>query len=135
MEAVGGCLEERGEHLQPQKTRTRTDPFQGAKKVSLTGVWRGEANLATTYWGYGVLPLICISVVEFGISSIVSGSVGLLIVAAIYLLVLPYLFFVGVAIWRSAKRYGGRRIWAFLARAVVVLNGVAFILTLVGIVS
>jgi hypothetical protein len=74
--------------------------------------------LFITYWGWGVL------------ANVVWGVVGAFAAAArmpllfmiVVFLNLAYAVFVSIAIWRSAGRYSGKRIWAELARISVAAN-------------
>jgi hypothetical protein len=52
-------------------------------------------------------------------SALISYAVGapVVITAALFLLHIPYMLLVTVAVWRSASRYSGPKLWADLARA------------------
>jgi hypothetical protein len=81
-------------------------------------LWHGYVPLFITYWGWGVL------------GNVVWGVVGAFAAAArmpllfmiVVFLNLAYAVFVSIAIWRSAGRYSGKRIWAELARISVAAN-------------
>jgi len=75
-------------------------------------LWRGEVSLPVAYWGWGVLGNFFWSgaFVMFTMNGPNRFAVFLV------LLSLAYSVFICVAIWRSADRYMGRRIWATLAR-------------------
>ena len=96
--------------------------------ATLQTVWRGEESLARTYWIYGVV-----------VNGLIIGVVGMLIVAQLEsppLALLYILFalassvFIIVAVWRSAGRYTGPKVWAILARVVCVLAALRLVLTL-----
>jgi hypothetical protein len=97
-------------------TRLGTVPAavsQGAHAY-VARLWRGEVSLPITYWLWGflgnALTRILIVIVLLATNASVALSIGL---AVLYL---AYCAFIIVAIWRSAGRYTGRRIWRDLAR-------------------
>lgn len=72
--------------------------------------WRGEANLATVFWGYGVLasfPLIILHVTALSLRQVALQQ--LLIIASAL-----YTTWILVAIWRCASR--AHPYWGTLAR-------------------
>lgn len=77
-------------------------------------LWRGELNLAATFWRYGVLTgIVLCSAFLLALhltDSIFIGMVG-------FALVWAWQAFTSVAIWRSAGKYAGSSTWALLARA------------------
>ena len=94
-------------------------------------VWRGETSLAVTFWGYFVAGTILIQIVFAAIGAAViygmysgvddlesvKGMVALFVVASLYFLVLlPYLVFSTIAVWRSAGAFEGALVWPVLAR-------------------
>ena len=81
-------------------------------------LWRGEVSLSVTYWVWGVLVnILTRALIVFAVLVTHARSV----VLGLGLLYIVYGLFMFVAIWRSAGRYGGRRIWADLARVSLVL--------------
>jgi thiosulfate reductase cytochrome b subunit len=101
--------------------------------------WRGDLSLARSYWVDGVLITILISTIlyvgvsVFGLSS--PGDAGRssagFIVLAILILVYAWQ---SVGIWRSAGHYvdrGGNKVWAILAKILVVTGVAVAILTAV----
>ena len=74
-------------------------------------LWRGEVSLPITYWVWGVAGNIGW---KFVIALALATDMGML--ALLFaLLYIVYLVLIFVAIWRSAGRYRGNRIWADLA--------------------
>ena len=97
-------------------------------------VWRGEAGLARTFWVFG----LAVSVLFKGVFLLVTATAGkspafVTILLALFILSLGYQAFISVAIWRSATRYQGKREWAYLAKAMVVLCIIQTVLALTGI--
>ncbi len=91
-------------------------------------LWRGDFPLGITYWGFAQLGGLVLAVPQLGLR--LKGFIA----AAEVLdgVALVYSFIVIVAIWRSAARYPGHRVWADLARAATILPMVlAAILALV----
>lgn len=96
-------------------------------------LWRGEVALVRTYWIYGVLA----SIILFSIPSLIldelaiweSDDTTVLVGLLIYSLVIApaYIIFISVAVWRSANNYIGSYWWAGLAKVVVVLGILSFV--------
>ena len=91
-------------------------------------LWRGEMPLIVTYWLYGVLGSVLLNVPlivaeEYSVDS----PAGTLAVFGYSLIVLAYSVFVAVAIWRAATRHEGSRLWAGLAKVVVILGLARFV--------
>ena len=82
----------------------------------LTRLWRGQIPLGMTYWVWGVL------LNAFMRNLLIQGAT-----TPYRVTYFVYYAFIMVAIWRSAGRYQGRRIWMMLARVSVIL-GVVFTL-------
>jgi hypothetical protein len=90
------------------------DPPQGV----VVSLWRGDVPLRMTYWVCGVLTnLLWLVVIALAVATNFRPLVLLLVV-----LNLIYSVFIMVAIWRSAGRYAGNRIWADLARVSIVFG-------------
>ena len=85
---------------------------------SLRAHWEGKASLASAYWLVGVAGGI---VFGFLFNLLASSSAIFLIVIAWF----PYIIFASVSIWRCAWNSSWRG-WGYLARTIVVLNGVYF---------
>ena len=86
-------------------------------------VWRGEARLWVAFWIWGVGG----NMAWLGLLVLVVGTTRLGTVPEpwawpVYLASLAWFVFVSVAIWRSAGRYEGPRVWAVLARAGVLVG-------------
>jgi hypothetical protein len=84
----------------------------------LVSLWRGDVPLRLTYWVCGVLTnILWLALIAVAVAANVQALVLLLVT-----LKLVYSVFVMVAIWRSAGRYAGNRIWADLARVSIALG-------------
>lgn len=82
-------------------------------------LWRGNYALGKTYWLFGLLGGIALGLtVGLGIAFTQSGFLALSGMAALW----AWQVFISVAIWRSAGKYTGPRIWAVLARLALVLG-------------
>lgn len=84
----------------------------GATSWYVHRLWRGCVPLAITYWLWGVLGS-WVWLILITLTNLASGP-GLGLVVALFGLV--YSIYISVAIWRSAVRYEGRRVWSELAR-------------------
>ncbi len=100
----------------------------------IKALWRGDVRLVRTYWVYGLLMWnllgMVITILEHSLppSSSIFGAFLLLIVS---LFALVYFVISYVAIWRSASKYEGNSLWAWLARLSVVV-GVFMTMILIG---
>lgn len=80
---------------------------------TISKIWRGDAGLARTYWGFGVLGGLLWAI---PLSIVTPGSfVALFMVAAMF----SYIIIVNVGTWRAASRYQGPKTWATLAKIAV----------------
>ena len=77
-------------------------------------LWRGELGLARTFWFYfflvSALANILVDVIEKG---------PVLLSGPFVFLVLAYLVFAAIGVWRASDRYKGPPGWGFLAKVVV----------------
>jgi hypothetical protein len=91
-------------------------------KTPLTALWRGEVPLARAFWEYTVLyGTLANAITTIASLGAVSAGLSNAVALVIFLLPLPYNILMVAAVWRSAGRYRGRRLWADLARAAVVI--------------
>jgi len=84
---------------------------------ALARLWRGEFPLFVTYWGFAQLGGLLLAVPQLGTRAFGYPGVAM----AFDAVAVVYSAIVIVAIWRSARRYRGNRIWADLARLATVL--------------
>jgi hypothetical protein len=83
-----------------------------------SALWYGHVPLRKTYWVCGVLTS-SLWRVFIGIAD-AAGVVPLVLLLVLSNLI--YLVFIMVAIWRSAGRYQGNRLWADLARVSIAIG-------------
>ena len=82
----------------------------------LRRVWAGEVSLPVTFWLWGVVGRMVAAVALL----FALRQPALMLLAV--LLNLAYYILIVIAIWRSAGRYTGPRIWSDLARLGLVLG-------------
>ncbi len=91
-------------------------------------LWSGDVSLPVTYWVFGVLiggvvlKGVLLVLIELSFARIAMSEFGNLGLRGYYWFTVAYSLFMAVAIWRSAQKYQGIRIWSHLARAAVVLG-------------
>ena len=82
----------------------------------------GNFSLAKSFWVYGVLVLFLLNIIfnvvisNFGVS--VEVIIGFMLVSTIYEIT------VIVGVWCASNKYQGQRLWAILAKIVMVLWGI-----------
>ena len=85
---------------------------------SLRAHWEGKASLASAYWLIGVVGGIVFGV----LFNLLASSSAIFLVAIAWF---PYIIFAMVSIWRCAWNANWRG-WGYIARTIVVLNGIYF---------
>ena len=119
----------------------------------LSRLWRGEYPLWKTFWLFSVLVNFCLVMffAYFDYLTVamplwfarmarsiidvigVSAWVGFFVVLAG--LVFIYSFVVLVGLWRSASKYTGPKVWAVLAKVIVVLSAMRMVSELAKLAS
>ena len=89
-----------------------------ARRSYLARLWQGGVSLPVAYWAWGVVGNAAWDIL-ISLASPTDNPALVLTVAALSML---YYVFVFVAVWRSAGRYKGNRIWADLARVSLALG-------------
>jgi hypothetical protein len=85
-------------------------------------LWTGEITLARTFWSYAMIGGTALNVVATCLAlALVVIDAPAVVAASVFALPIPYNVLVLVAVWRSADRYEGPRLWADLARAAIVV--------------
>ena len=105
------------------------------EKNFITRLFNGDISLAVTYWIFGVI----IGNIIFGmLCSLIDAKyfelipkVGILPINIFLLIGLVYNIFILIAIYRSAVKYKGNKIWSILARILVIINTIFIISILV----
>jgi hypothetical protein len=85
-------------------------------------LWRGDMTLRSAFWDYAIIygSLLNLATTVAALGAYAAGW-PLAVAAAIFLSPLPYNLLAVLNVWRSAERYSGPRLWANLARLVVVI--------------
>jgi hypothetical protein len=102
-------------------------------------LWNGDVSLVTTYWIYGVLASIIFRIIEEILKAIfkspsfmtLSGPAAICIAWSTRIFVtfmFIYFVFIFVAIWRSANKYTGEKRWARIAKLMVIIGAIQFML-------
>ena len=83
----------------------------------LTNLWQGNFGLPMSYWVYGILGGFVWAVGIVALSPEKESGLERLI----YFLMVAYYLLVYVGIWRAANKFMGAKVWAILAKFVVVI--------------
>lgn len=90
----------------------------------------GDLGLAKTFWlGYFVAPNVLFLLIYW--TTTPGSNIAVAFVAAW----LVYVVAASVAVWRSAGKATGSKLWSWLARGLVVMPALGIILTLVIVIS
>ena len=89
------------------------------KNNLISSVWSGDAPLLITYWLFGSLVSVILVVIAGEVFPSIDNKSGKLLVLVI---LICYQIFSTVAIWRSSKKYKGKKIYRHLARIAVCLG-------------
>lgn len=122
----GVCVDK---HRQPEPVESEkiTEPVraESPKKNIFVRVFSGDVSLPITYWVWGglgnVISAGAYAVIEFNYASIVMSPYGDVFLNSFYAIVLAYVVFIWVAVWRSAGKYQGSG-WGAVARFMVALS-------------
>jgi len=92
--------------------------------------WRGELQLVESFWRIGFGGGLLLGIVEYIVVMAVGGGPAVLrpMLISFTFINAAFLIWVGVGIWRSARRYEDSRFLAVLAQATVVIGGAGFVL-------
>ena len=88
-------------------------------------LWRGQISLPMTYWVWGVFITFIVTLITgflFGILTQNQTLTSNILTIGMGVIVLLYSFFILVSIWRSATNHDGSRLWANIAKVIVVIN-------------
>lgn len=105
------------------------------EKNFIVRLFNGDISLPVTYWIFGVIignvifGTLC-SVIDSKYFELIS-KVGILPINVFLIFTLVYNIFILIAIYRSALKYKGNKIWSILARILVIINTVFSIAILV----
>ncbi len=95
-------------------------------------LWRGEVSLLVTFWGFGVAGGLLLNIPFFIESTGAFNEPRNLILLTLSInaaaaVLVTYTLFTAVAIWRSATLYEGPLIWSVLAKVVVIVRVLPFV--------
>lgn len=96
------------------------------QKNLLNNLWNGNLGLAMTYWVYGVLGGVVWAV---GILAL-RPEPGSDFAKIIYFMMVAYYVVVYIGIWKAANKFTGNNLWAILAKLVVVIVVLPFVIGL-----
>lgn len=100
-------------------------------------LWLGEVALWKTYWLFGVGGGLVLGLPIFGgmlaLTDVPDDATAAKFLAALGVLLI-YVIWVCTGIWRAAGRFEGEKIWAILARATVVFEGIKVLVLVWGVV-
>lgn len=110
-------------------------PVQIEKKNFITRLFNGDISLPVTYWVFGVIIGNVVlgtlySAIDLKYFEIVS-KLGILPINIFLVFSLAYNIFILIAIYRSAVKYTGNKLWSILARILVIINTILSIGVLV----
>ena len=112
---------------------------QIVKKSFISRLFNGDISLSVTYWVFGV---IIGNVVLGTLYSLIdakyfeiASKIGTLPINIFIIITLAYNIFILIAIYRSAVKYNGNKIWSILARILVIINTIFSIGVLVATFS
>jgi hypothetical protein len=105
------------------ETRASSDETAPPRAVWSPGwlarLWRGEISLPVTFWLWGVLGN---RLVFAAVAPVFEGARNPVVILGAFAGYLAYAALVSVAVWRSARRYTGPRVWRDSARLSVALG-------------
>lgn len=84
----------------------------------ISKLWKGDFSLPVTYWVFGVLGNIGLSIPLNLVSPV--GNPALFY--SLFAFVFVYSIVVAVGIWRSASKYQGLALWKYLAKFIAILS-------------
>lgn len=86
---------------------------------AIAQVWKGQAGLAKTYWGWGLMGGLLWGV---ALSAVTPGSLPAILALLVFA---AYFVIVNTGIWRAASQYQGMAVWAGLAKVAAAIGFVA----------
>lgn len=86
-------------------------------KTYLLKFIKGELSLKVTFWAWFVLFSF---VLEYFISPIFNISETLSVIYFIFMFI--YTFAIFLAVFKSANRFQGSKVWSYLAKAIITIN-------------
>jgi hypothetical protein len=96
----------------------------------IISLWAGDVPLVKTFWIYGVFGVavfIYVPPIIYLAGSLPTIPAFRALSNAHFLISYIYFFFVFVAIWRSAIKYTGSKIWSFMAMIASAMLALSFV--------
>ncbi len=82
-------------------------------------LWAGEESLARSFWEFSVAYGLALNILATIASmSVAAAGYPIWVAVGVFLTPAPYALFALVAVWRSAARHPGNKLWADLARPI-----------------
>lgn len=86
-------------------------------------LWEGKVPLVITYWIFGVLAGLLFKMITMTLAGFTSPSQTMIwLMVWFYSFQVLYAIFITVSVWRAAGEYGGKAVYAHLAKLVVGLG-------------
>lgn len=89
--------------------------------MSILKLWKGDYSLPITYWVFGVVGNLSLSIPL----NLISLETNPILFYSLLTLVFVYSILVSVGIWRSASKYQGLSLWKYLAKFIAILSFVS----------
>jgi len=119
----------------------KSSDFDFEERIShfFSELTEGNYSLAMTYWVYGVLgglvwSVAILSIVQALSSELSRDSIQVLS-GVLYIAMVAYFYAVYVGIWKSSDKFKGNRVWAIMAKFIVVITVIPITINVLKIVS
>lgn len=94
---------------------------------SLSRFWNGDYRLVHSFWLWGLLVSQPFGILTVALAFFIGSSMGFGAGVFVYLaLMIPFISFIYVGLWRSATKYQGR-VWGVLVKFIIVAGVLNFI--------
>lgn len=100
--------------------------FKMKKQFFLKNFFEGKLSLALSFWVFGFISLSVLGL----IAVLIYPSMRFASMRFARLIVYPYLIYASIGIWRSSDNYKGKKIFAILAKIMIVLWNINHLLGL-----
>jgi len=92
---------------------------------------RGDLGLAKTFWIFHVLVGFIFNI---GLTLTISAR-NMDATIAVSVMILLWTPIIAVALWRSATKYTGKCVWAYLVKIIVIISVIAFVPAVINVIS
>lgn len=132
MDAKAGDMDMDGNANPGTSSNTGTGANAKADQDFFRRLYNGEFSLARTFWLYNIVFTFLIALVGSLIVGLFApGAIATILDIALGLFLLFYGVHCYMGIWRSASRYKGLALWAWLAKIYAVLGFVMVVANLI----